>query len=84
MVRREILRQVNEFSHSPLKQTQVSLKEIEMKSKSDSRVKRYRSVLIPESLHYKLKERARDNKLRLNQYIPRLLSRILRNKNDSN
>lgn len=55
-----------------------------MKQKTDERVKKYCPILIPERLHRKLKEKARDNKLRLNQYIPRLLLKTLRIQDDSN
>ena len=88
MVRREILRRVSVPSFtSHLKQTQVSFIENKMnitKPKSDGRVKKYCPILIPEGLHRRLKEKARDKKLRLNQYIPRLLLKTLRIKDDSN
>ena len=48
------------------------------KPKTDDRVKRYCALLIPEALHRKLKAKARDKRLRLNQYIPRLLAKALR------
>jgi len=54
------------------------------KPKTDLRVKKYCHVLIPAGLHRKLKEKARDKKLRLNQYIPQLLLKTLRIKDDSN
>ena len=54
------------------------------KPKTDLRVKKYCHVLIPAGLHRKLKEKARDKKLRLNQYIPRLLTRLLKDQDDSN
>jgi hypothetical protein len=88
MVRREILRRVGVPSFtSHLKQTQVSFIENKMnitKPKSDGRVKKYCPILIPAGLHRRLKEKARDNKLRLNQYIPRLLLKTLRIQDDSN
>jgi hypothetical protein len=88
MVRREILRRVGVPSFtSHLKQTQVSFIENKMnvtKPKSDGRVKKYCPILIPAGLHRRLKEKARDKKLRLNQYIPRLLLKTLRIKDDSN
>ena len=88
MVRREILRRVSVPSFtSHLKQTQVSFIENKMnvtKPKSDGRVKKYCPILIPAGLHLRLKEKARDKKLRLNQYIPRLLLKTLRIKDDSN
>ena len=88
MVRREILRRVGVPSFtSHLKQTQVSFIENKMnitKPKSDGSVKKYCPVLIPAGLHRKLKEKARDNKLRLNQYIPRLLTRLMKDEDDSN
>ena len=79
MVRGEIPRRAG----SHLKQTQVSLIENSMekyatKPKTDGRVKRYCALMIPEALHRRLKTRARDKRLRLNQYIPRLLAKALR------
>jgi len=53
------------------------------KPKSDSRVKRYIPLMIPETLHRKLKSKARDKRMRLNQYGPRLLAKALRNEDDS-
>jgi len=86
MVRGEILRRVNFIF--PLKQTQVSpYRKTNMKSKTklktDSRVRRYCALMIPETLHHRLKTRARDKRMRLNQYAPRLLARALRHENDS-
>jgi len=86
MVRGEILRRVNFIF--PLKQTQVSLTENRMKKyvtkpKTDGRVRRYCPLLIPETLHRKLKAKARDNRMRLNEYAPRLLAKALRHEDDS-
>jgi predicted HicB family RNase H-like nuclease len=86
MVRGEILRRVNFIF--PLKQTQVSpYRKTNMKSKTkpktDSRVRRYCPLLIPEALHHKLKARAKDKRMRLNQYAPRLLAKALRHEDDS-
>jgi len=89
MVRREILRRVGVPSFtSHLKQTQVSLTENRMKKyvtkpKTDGRVRRYCALMIPETLHRKLKAKARDNRMRLNQYAPRLLAKALRHEDDS-
>jgi predicted HicB family RNase H-like nuclease len=86
MVRREILRRVG-VTLSPPSETNASLlhyTKVNMKQKTDERVKKYCPILIPERLHRKLKEKARDSKLRLNQYIPRLLLKTLRTQDDSN
>jgi predicted HicB family RNase H-like nuclease len=45
-----------------------------MKTKTDGRVKRYCKVMIPETQHRQLKARAKKRGLRLNAYVPRLIT----------
>jgi predicted HicB family RNase H-like nuclease len=45
-----------------------------MKTKTDKRVTRYLAVTIPHTQHRKLKARAKKRGLRLNAYIPKLLT----------
>ena len=40
-------------------------------------------MMIPEALHRRLKAKARDKRMRLNQYTPRLLAKALRYEDDS-
>tara|TARA_R100000458_G_C8270639_1_gene245395 strand:+ start:1965 stop:2138 length:174 start_codon:yes stop_codon:yes gene_type:complete len=53
------------------------------KQKSDSRVKRYCPFMVPEGLHHKVKKRAKQKHLRLNQYVPLLLNAGLKTEDDS-
>ena len=48
------------------------------KRKTDARVKSYRTVLIPERLHARLKKLAKHEGKRLNGLVPKLLKEALR------
>ena len=48
------------------------------KPKTDSRVKRYRAVMIPDRIHQRLKLLAAERGMRLNALVPTLLNRALR------
>lgn len=47
------------------------------KPKTDSRVKRYRAVMIPEKTHQRLKLLAAERGMRLNALVPMLLNKAL-------
>ena len=45
-----------------------------MKAKTDGRVKKYCPITIPETQHRKLKALAKKRGMRLNAYVPKLLT----------
>jgi|TARA_R110000824_G_scaffold88447_2_gene217440 predicted HicB family RNase H-like nuclease len=45
-----------------------------MKAKTDGRVKKYCAITIPETQHRKLKALAKKRGLRMNAYVPKLLT----------
>jgi len=55
-----------------------------MKTKTDKRVTRYCPVAIPHTQHRKLKARAKKHGLRLNAYIPKLLTIAMKTEENGN
>jgi len=49
-----------------------------MKTKTDRRVKKYCSIIIPETQHRKLKKLAKKQGLRMNAYVPKLITVALK------
>tara|TARA_R110002110_G_scaffold89612_2_gene233320 strand:+ start:94 stop:261 length:168 start_codon:yes stop_codon:yes gene_type:complete len=49
-----------------------------MKNKTDRRVKKYCAITIPETQHRKLKALAKKRGLRMNAYVPRLITVALK------
>ena len=55
-----------------------------MNTKTDKRVTRYCPVAIPHTQHRKLKARAKKRGLRLNAYIPKLLTIAMKTEENGN
>ena len=49
-----------------------------MKTKTDRRVKKYCTIIIPETQHRKLKKLAKKRGLRMNAYVPKLITVALK------
>jgi len=48
------------------------------KSKTDARVKKYCAILVPEAQHRKLKAMAKKRGMRVNAYVPKLITIALK------
>ena len=48
------------------------------KNKTDGRVKKYCAVLVPETQHRKLKALAKKRGMRVNKYVPKLITIALK------
>jgi predicted HicB family RNase H-like nuclease len=48
-----------------------------MKQKTDSRVKAYRTLLVPESMHSRIKREAKARGVRLNHFVPSVIKKGL-------
>jgi len=53
------------------------------KNKTDGRVKKYCAVLVPETQHRKLKALAKKRGMRVNKYVPKLITIALKSQHGS-